>query len=295
MALLTPYPWQTAFWTYWQSMRNHAYLFMGIPGWGKKHLATCIALHHLKIYPTTLENFAHPQYRVIPPKASIDNVRDVLAFTEQTATQKVVVIEALDTLSIPAQQALLKHLEEPLGNLLWLLLSNTSDTLLPTILSRCQVVRVPKVTVLEALSWLKPQYPQKTEALLKQALQLAQGGPLNAFRWIENEIVWKTWLEELLIAQMPTMLSKDTWDDFRTLWLQLLLDVSYQAIDQPARCVLPIPSAFAIQKSLSAWTDFMHALQQDNPNGISNVRWMSTYWGERWRAFLRQDAEQYAH
>ncbi|WP_181902209.1 DNA polymerase III subunit [Thalassotalea euphylliae] len=74
---------------------------------------------------------------------SVDAIRAVTRFLEtrpQIATQKVVVIKQVELLTVAAANALLKTLEEPtLGNIL-VLTTNNTESLLPTILSRCQLV-----------------------------------------------------------------------------------------------------------------------------------------------------------
>jgi DNA polymerase-3 subunit delta' len=54
--------------------------------------------------------------------------------------QNVVIIHAAQKLTLPAQQALLKTLEEPPGNSLIYLVTDNPESLLPTILSRVQVI-----------------------------------------------------------------------------------------------------------------------------------------------------------
>src|SRR5439155_23785955 len=54
---------------------------------------------------------------------------------------KVFVIEQAELLNTQAQNAMLKTLEEPLGRTLIILLTDQPDVLLPTIRSRCQLLR----------------------------------------------------------------------------------------------------------------------------------------------------------
>ena len=61
--------------------------------------------------------------------------------------QKIAFIENADTLTVEAQNALLKTLEDPPGSaLIFLSCQSTSDNLLPTILSRCQTIYLPPAT-----------------------------------------------------------------------------------------------------------------------------------------------------
>jgi len=56
--------------------------------------------------------------------------------------QKAIIIDEAELLTIEAQNALLKILEEPPAHTLLILSTSTKETLLPTILSRCQIIQL---------------------------------------------------------------------------------------------------------------------------------------------------------
>ncbi len=56
--------------------------------------------------------------------------------------QKAIIIDEAELLTIEAQNALLKILEEPPAHTLLILSTTTKETLLPTILSRCQIIQL---------------------------------------------------------------------------------------------------------------------------------------------------------
>jgi len=76
---------------------------------------------------------------------AIDTIRDHVVrpagLKASMARGKVFVIEEADTMNLAAQNALLKTLEEPIGRTLIILLTDQPGALLPTIRSRCQLVR----------------------------------------------------------------------------------------------------------------------------------------------------------
>lgn len=83
----------------------------------------------------------------------IDEVKQMqkkIFFKPIKSEQKAVIIEDAHLLTHEAQNALLKVLEEPPTNTILILASNTKEALLPTILSRCQVIELeqtqPKLT-----------------------------------------------------------------------------------------------------------------------------------------------------
>lgn len=63
---------------------------------------------------------------------------------------KAVIITKSELLTIPAQNALLKLLEEPPNNTYIFLLTNTMDIFLPTIISRCQVITAQSDSLISA-------------------------------------------------------------------------------------------------------------------------------------------------
>jgi DNA polymerase III subunit delta' len=77
---------------------------------------------------------------------SIDDVRDGLGLFRVTAGAggwRVVIVDAADDLNRSSQNALLKMLEEPPKQAVFLLIAHRPGGLLPTIRSRCRVLRVP--------------------------------------------------------------------------------------------------------------------------------------------------------
>jgi len=77
----------------------------------------------------------------------IEVIRDLKKFLSRKPYQedtKVVCLPTADRLTIPAQHALLKTLEEPPGECLIILITSNEALLLPTIISRCQVIRLGK-------------------------------------------------------------------------------------------------------------------------------------------------------
>lgn len=68
--------------------------------------------------------------------------------------RRVAIIDPAEAMNIAAANALLKALEEPPGNTVYLLLSHAPRRLLPTIRSRCQVQLFPHPSFDEAVAWM---------------------------------------------------------------------------------------------------------------------------------------------
>ncbi|MCY0881242.1 MAG: hypothetical protein OWS74_04530 [Firmicutes bacterium] len=92
----------------------------------------------------------HPDFRQIDPGTQtaigIDAVRELLSsifLPPLWSAQRVIVIQQADRLRVEAGNALLKILEEPPPNLVFILTAPSASQVLPTIRSRCQVVGSP--------------------------------------------------------------------------------------------------------------------------------------------------------
>lgn len=68
--------------------------------------------------------------------------------------RRVVLIDPAEAMNVAAANALLKALEEPPGNTVYLLVSHSPRRLLPTIRSRCQVRLFPHPSYGEAVAWM---------------------------------------------------------------------------------------------------------------------------------------------
>lgn len=116
----------------------------------------------------------------------IDQVRALSNFmnisTHRQGT-RVVVMYPAEALNTPAANALLKSLEEPNPNTVFILVSHKVDRLLPTILSRCHKLPLTMPGHAQALAWLSAQGVKSPETWL--ALQ--GGAPLLALEMAQSE------------------------------------------------------------------------------------------------------------
>lgn len=128
---------------------SHAILLVGPDGIGKSALAEELATRLLQLDAQALQR--HPYYsRILPADTgtlSIEAVRNVQKLLQLKTTgtkpiRRIVCLEHADGLTQEAQNALLKVLEEPPADTVVILTTQSKRMLLPTILSRVQVLRV---------------------------------------------------------------------------------------------------------------------------------------------------------
>jgi DNA polymerase-3 subunit delta' len=127
----------------------HAILLVGPVGGGKASVARGLAETILGLPVGTLGQHAYAL--VIQPVDSgsigIEAVREAERFLSlkvpgQQAVNRVLIVEDAHTMTIEAQNALLKTLEEPPAGAVILLTASHERALLPTILSRVQLLRL---------------------------------------------------------------------------------------------------------------------------------------------------------
>ena len=89
----------------------------------------------------------HPDVRFFAPEGAagylVEQVRDIVSDTALAPIQaksKVYILDRVDQLGVQAANAFLKTLEEPPADVVIILLARTREGVLPTIVSRCQVV-----------------------------------------------------------------------------------------------------------------------------------------------------------
>ncbi|MCD6094086.1 MAG: hypothetical protein J7J51_04810 [Candidatus Omnitrophica bacterium] len=120
---------------------SHSYLFVGENEEEKKR----VALEFTQMLGCST-NPPHPDLKIIAPEGSlkIDEIRELerwISLKPYSAKWKVTFILRGELMTEEAANALLKTLEEPPAHSLLIIFSNNIRGLLPTIVSRCQIVR----------------------------------------------------------------------------------------------------------------------------------------------------------
>lgn len=120
--------------------------------------------------------------------AQIRMLEPILALSPSLGERRVVIIDAADDLERSAANALLKMLEEPPAGTVFLLISHASGRLLPTIRSRCRVLRFAPLAddvMAAVLEEALPEVEAKERAAL---LAAAHGSPGEALRLAGSDL-----------------------------------------------------------------------------------------------------------
>jgi DNA polymerase-3 subunit delta' len=87
------------------------------------------------------------------------NAIESLSIGSHRGGNRVILIYPLELLRSDSANTLLKSLEEPPANTIFILLADRVDRVLPTIRSRCRLLAAPRPDRLQGLTWLKSQLP----------------------------------------------------------------------------------------------------------------------------------------
>jgi DNA polymerase III gamma/tau subunit len=182
---------------YKNSRLAHAYLFYGPEGVGKCTVAREFAEKLVKD-PAQVIILTTEGSRDIP----IDDIRELkrkLSFAPQADEWRVVIIDGVEHLSIPAANAFLKLLEEPGERTLLLLISSALELVLPTIRSRTQAIRFGMVPNMkpkfEGLAELQKVRDASVQEVLVAAARLAKDEVEETHAWV---LLWHILRRELL-------------------------------------------------------------------------------------------------
>lgn len=144
---------------------SHAYILSGEAGMGRKSLANAFALNLLCEKGLTdpcmqchackqVLSGSHPDLIYVthekPASIGVDDIREQINNTimvrPYSSYHKIYIVDEAEKMTVQAQNALLKTIEEPPAYAVILLLTTNPDAFLPTILSRCVQLKLKPLT-----------------------------------------------------------------------------------------------------------------------------------------------------
>jgi len=209
-----------------RSEPTHAYLFLGLQGTGKMTTALefakalscenpveanacgeCAVCH-------AIEHGNYPDIRIWSPDGQnttigqMRQMRELASFRPIRGKWLVNIIEQADTLNEESANCILKLLEEPPAYLINILLFRNAANILPTIKSRCQIIRFTQVRADELAQRLVEEFGiDRDEA--EFLATYSQGRPGIAIGLIGNEDFRRK--REMITSVVRSAASGDTW------------------------------------------------------------------------------------
>jgi DNA polymerase III subunit delta' len=220
-----------------QGKLRHAYLFTGPAGVGRRTLALRLSQAVNCLQPpspgkpcrscracNSIENMIHPDLAVVQVEEEnrdirIYQIREVhhsLSLAPYEARFRIALFLRFEDASNEAANALLKTLEEPPPQVILMLTAESGERLLPTIVSRCEVIRLRSIPVDvvsqglinhygvppdqaqllahlsggrpgQAIHWhLKPEQLEQRQAFIEDLTNLLKAGRLERFAYVQS-------------------------------------------------------------------------------------------------------------
>ncbi len=237
---------------------NHAFIFSGQEGMGKlllaKTFAKTLQCEEQKSSPCnncisckTFESNNHPDIIYVnntnTKSIGVDDVREQISKQTEIKpykyTYKIFIVEEAEKLTVAAQNALLKTIEEPPAYGIFMLLTQNANSFLPTVISRCVRYNLRPLSFYQVSQYLtetRGLEPAKADLLAG----FAQGNIGRALGLIEDEEfiamrnniinilknINKTDLSEIFLYAKDTEIYKDRIQDaldIMYLWYRDLL------------------------------------------------------------------------
>ncbi|USJ86937.1 DNA polymerase III subunit delta' [Lactiplantibacillus pentosus] len=201
-----------------QNHLAHAYLFAGMEGAGQPELAHWIAQRLFCLHVTDdgepdgtceecvrIANGSHPDIVTVAPEGQrihVDQVRYLKAEFSKSAVEgnrKLFIISDAEKMTASAANSLLKFIEEPSGNETALLLTTNKQLMLPTIISRTQVIEFPPLNA-QALQQTFEQAgiaPNQAQMARSLTSSVTQAQALLEDDWLPqaSQALWR-WFEQ---------------------------------------------------------------------------------------------------
>lgn len=167
----------------------HAHLITGQDGIGKSYLAKEIAWQILGL-PDGKNHVDIIEYKTNKKSFGVDEVRDIIEEVNKKpfeGDKKVIIIYHGEKLTIQAQNAFLKTIEEPPKGIHIIITTESTELLLDTIKSRCQIHKLLRLSNKQIKDFLRIKYPELDEETLNTAVAFSDGIPGRAEKLLKDD------------------------------------------------------------------------------------------------------------
>lgn len=142
-----------------------------------------------------------------------DEIVKTLSLNSYEGGYKIMIIWMPEMMNTASANKLLKIIEEPPQKTLFLLVTEREDLLLPTITSRCQLVKIPKIETKNIEEYLQ-KYESVDNEKAKHIAFIAQGNLREASLLLHNtsqifDSYFVTWVRKAFMAAKTPIVLKD--------------------------------------------------------------------------------------
>ena len=200
---------------------SHAYLIEGGEGCGKTYFARFAAAAVLCTgdkppcgkCPSCVKALAgsHPDLFYFSPdkKASmgVETVRDIkksLFFMPNDGDRKVYIIDDAQKMTVQAQNALLKFIEEPPASVLFFIVADKKESRLPTVVSRTRIISLAPSDNADIRRFLMSESKKSGGEQIDEAINMAEGSPGKALKLLCRDFSRQ---RQLCLDFMPVLVS----------------------------------------------------------------------------------------
>lgn len=200
---------------------SHAYLIEGGEGCGKTYFARFAAAAVLCTgdkppcgkCPSCVKALAgsHSDLFYFSPdkKASmgVETVRDIkksLFFMPNDGDRKVYIIDDAQKMTVQAQNALLKFIEEPPASVLFFIVADKKESLLPTVVSRTRIISLAPSDNADIRRFLMSESKKSGGEQIDEAINMAEGSPGKALKLLCRDFSRQ---RQLCLDFMPVLVS----------------------------------------------------------------------------------------
>lgn len=204
---------------------SHAYLFVGVPGAGQIEAARSLA--ECLVCPDggcdacdeciRVQHRTHPDVHWISPEGAAsylaDQIRELIEDVSRApirAQTKIYILERVELLRDISANALLKTIEEPPEGVVFILMARATDSVLPTIVSRCQCVPFRVVNPTEAARRVALTCGASPDEPTSRIALSVTGSPERACDFLHSAP--RREARRLMIATFDALARDDTWD-----------------------------------------------------------------------------------
>lgn len=168
---------------------SHAHLIAGADGIGKSKLANMLAKFILN-GDLNREYVDIINYKSSKASFGVDDVRDIIEEVSKKpfeGEKKVIIIHEGNKLTIQAQNALLKTIEEPPVGVHIILLCESLELILDTIKSRCEIYKLTPLTKDELYKYISHKGFNYSDNEIKSAIAFSEGIPGRIDRYFNDD------------------------------------------------------------------------------------------------------------